>query len=273
MPENLEQTLSTEKVAVVTINGAILPTIEDEILGITNYTAYIPFREELASIIQKSKNPFKLQVALSAPKSLSEGEIERMKAHFLEGLKSFEGDLEMKKRMRIKGLKYSSLIEIGFIVGLFYSSMVAGFGLTVGIIRFIAEFVFWGGLIFIPSVIGPAIGGLRYWRSQKGIERLETNMRDVEFAVNTEDTKLHEIYEAYSKIDDLKIYEKMGRYAEKAEFKLAQGFYEKLPKRLSPEESLITKYVPAGFRDNVKAIFDVRVEAPDFYSPIGEVEE
>ncbi|MFX0197441.1 MAG: hypothetical protein ACFFCW_15060, partial [Candidatus Hodarchaeota archaeon] len=185
----------------------------------------------------------------------------------------YEGDLEMKKRLRIKGLKISSLIEVGFLAGLFYSSLAIGYGVSIGIVRFVAEFVFWGGLIFIPSVIGPAIGGLRYWRSQKGLERLEENLRDVEFSIKTDDNKIHEILDVYSKIDDIKIYEKMGLYAEKVGYKLAQGFYQKLTERLSPEESLVTKYLPAGFRDSIKAMFDIRVEAPDFYSPIGEVEE
>ncbi len=273
MPENAEKSLSKEKVAVVTIEGAVFPTIEDEILGITNYTAYVPFSEEIKTIIAKSKNPFKLKVNLSSPKNLSDGETHRIRALFLEKVKSYEGDLEMKKRLRIKGLKISSLIEVGFLAGLFYSSLAIGYGVSIGIVRFVAEFVFWGGLIFIPSVIGPAIGGLRYWRSQKGLERLEENLRDVEFSIKTDDNKIHEILDVYSKIDDIKIYEKMGLYAEKVGYKLAQGFYQKLTERLSPEESLVTKYLPAGFKDSIKAMFDIRVEAPDFYSPIGEVEE
>ncbi|MFX0203705.1 MAG: hypothetical protein ACFFCW_47005, partial [Candidatus Hodarchaeota archaeon] len=113
MPENTEKSLSKEKVAVVNIDGAVFPTIEDEIRGITNYTAYIPFSEEIKTIIAKSKNPFKLKVNLSSPKNLSEGEMQRIRALFLEKVKRYEGDLEMKKRLRIKGLKISSLIEVG----------------------------------------------------------------------------------------------------------------------------------------------------------------
>lgn len=271
MPDNVITRLSEEKVAVVNIDGAIFPTIEDEILGLTNYTAYVPFSKEIGNIIQKSKNPFKLKVDISSPMPLSEGEIERMKAHFLDTIKSYEGDLEMKKRLRIKGLKISTIIEICILIGIFYASMVSGYGVAVGIIRFIAEFVFWGGLIFIPSVIGPALGGLRYRKIQRGVERLDANLREIEVSVKTEEKMIQDILNEYSLLDDMKIYEKLGKYAEKAGYNIAKGFYEGLNKRLSPDESFITKYLPAGLRDSIKAMFDIRVEAPDFYSPIGDM--
>jgi len=272
MPNHDEKSLDLEKLAIFNLKGGIFPTIEDEILGISSYTAYIPFSKEIENIIKISNNPFKLKVTLNTPKPLSEGELERMRALFLDRVKRYEGDLEMKKRLRLKGLKYSAIIEIFILIGLFYSSFASGYGPFIGIIRFISEFIFWGGLIFIPSVIGPALGGLRYRKRQKGLTRLEDNLRVIEFDFQTDDVQLKNLLDVYEKIDEVSIYEQMRSFAENEGFNLAQEFYHQITKRLSPEDSFVTKYMPAGFRNSLKAMFDIRIEAPDFYSPIGEMD-
>lgn len=278
MGEKVEKDLYVEEVEVVDIDGAILPTVEDELLGMTSYTAYIPLSSHIKKLIEKSDKPFKLRVSLDSPKKLSEGETEKMKAAFYERLSSYEGELEMKKRLRWKGLKVASIIESGFLAGNYYSSTATGYDFSVGIARFIGEFIFWGAMIFIPGVIGPFVGGLRYLKRQKDIENLEKNMKEIEFSVRTGDEStgnvmIDNVMKKYSKIDDVKIYEKMSSYAGKAGYKLAHGFYKKLAEALAVEESFITRYLPAGFADNTKSIFDIRVETPDFYAPVGEVEE
>jgi hypothetical protein len=271
MNEKLEKQLYKEELKIVDIEGAIFPTVEDEILNISPYTAYIPLNKltDKKSILEKT--PFKVRVNLSSPRELSEGEIALIKEKMENTLNSYEGEIEYKKRLRWKGLKWAASIESGFLAGIYYTNTAIFPEYLVGVIRFLGEFVFWGFLFFLPVTILPTIGYIRYLKLQKRIEAKQKNLIDVEFKVNVNDKMVEDIMKKYNEIDDVKIYEKLSTYAKEAKYELASKFYKKMSEISWKKESFVTRYIPASWRRGIKAWIDVRVEPPEeVFVPIGD---
>lgn len=265
--EELEKELYKERLKIISIKGGVFPTIEDEILNFSPYTAYIPLN--LSKLSSKVRTPFKLKIELSSPKHLDKGELEKVRIYVKEISNSYRGELEIKKRFRWKALKWAAAIESAFLGGLYYMNTTISPDIIGGILRFLGEFAFWGGLFFLPVTILPAIGGLRYLKTQKKLEKLEKNWKDTE-VIYTIDQKVKDLKEKYDEIDNLEIYKELATYAKNKGYKLASDFYEKLSRILAEKESFITKYLPASWRRSIKQWVDVKVDEPEFFIPLGD---
>jgi hypothetical protein len=216
------------------------------------------------------KTPFKVRVNLASPRELSEGEIELLKAEMENSLDKYEGEIEIKKRLRWKGLKWAALIESSFLAGLYYASTAIFPDYLTGLLRFLGEFAFWGGLFFLPVTILPALGYLRYLKDQKKLEGMQKNWVDTEVKVNVNNKMIKDIMKKYDEIDDVKIYEKLSNYAKETGYELASKFYKKMDEISRGKESFVTRYMPASWRRNLKTWIDVKIEPPEIFVLMGD---
>jgi len=248
------------------IRGGIFPVVEDEIMGFSERMVYIPLQE------LKKIDPYDalMELELITHYPLSDADASRITSAFLRHLSLYEGELEVKVRLRTKGLQKAAIIEGALMGGMFYSAFTLNYGPFISILRFIMEFMFWGCLIFIPSVIGPAIGGLRYKGALKKFKEWKKNIQMTGTIYRTDYVEHQRIVQKFREIDGMEIYEKMANYIKETwpHYSIGYDFYEAIQERLCPNDSFVTKYLPAGFINAVKTTFDVRVQLADFFMVI-----
>lgn len=253
------------------IKAAIFPTVEDELNGITKYTCYIPIGTEFLSLIENNEEPFNLEITIKSHKELHDAEIQQIKGKIADHIAGYQGELELKKCFRLKALKYPSIIEMLLLLGMAAGSFYPFYGWFMSSVQLIlSTILFWLLLIFIRSSIGPFLGGFRYRGLQEKVALWTKNLCTIQIKVVTDQT-IKDVNVEFEIRDTMNIYHLMADMS-KGHFPLAADFYEELPRHLTPKGSYVTRLIPARFRDDVKAIFDVPLKMSNLFIPIGEIE-
>lgn len=257
-----------------TIESAIFPTRDDELIGSGHYTCYIPIGSEVPNLIEDVDEPYNLEIEIASHRELHPTEVKRIKGKVNDHIASYYGELDLKKRFRTNALRWPSIVEILLLLGMGVGCFVPFYGWFMTLNRLVlSTIVFWLLLIFIRTTIGPWIGGLKYSGLQKKVERWRKLRQDI--IINVEvDTSPYGfgIQEKFSEVDTTTLYQEMAKYTKHIDYTLAEEFYEELPKRQSPNGSFITVYMPARWRDNMKTIFDVSIRLNNVLIPIGVFE-
>lgn len=247
------------------IEGAIFPTICDPLTETAPYTAFIP-QEHIEEAIKQ--HPTELTLNFAAHRELYTGEQERLKIAFKLQLYKYEGELEVKYRMRLKALKWALFIESLLFVGLTYADFVIPYSLPIRILRWVmSTLIFWGFLILMRSTMFPAIGGQKYRPLYKQVQIWRKTLQTIHVRETVHyDTS---VIDRFNEIDSVQIYEEMR--TSYVTTPLGEQFYERFQEYLSPDESFVTKHAAFGMINSLKAAFDIQTEIEDFYFPIGEI--
>jgi len=261
-----------------TIESAIFPTRDDELVGSGHYTCYIPIGSNIHELIDEADEPYNLEIDIASHRELHPAEIKRIKGKVNDHIASYYGELDLKKRFRTNALRRPSIVEILLLLGMGIGCFVPFYGWFMTLNRLVlSTIVFWLLLIFIRTTIGPWIGGLKYSGLQKKVERWRKLRQDIIITVDTsrnygmEEIHLNFGTRDHDTVDLYKVLHETAKLYNPP-YELAAKFYDELPKRQSPNGSFITVYLPARWRDNMKTIFDVSIRLTNILIPIGVFE-